>query len=109
MPFEFDRAHYRVTYPIAARPTLEWDGRPCVVLDVSEHGILFLPPDKTQTKLGAPVKGVLRFRSGRTATVDGTVVRFFDGQAGVQLNTDLPYRLIVDEQLYLQKRFPARG
>ena len=108
MPFEFDRAHYRVTYPIAARPTLDFDGRSCVVLDVSEHGIRFVPPDTSQATLGSSVKGVLRFRSGQTAAVDGTVVRFFDGAAGVQLNTDLPYRLIVEEQLYLQKRFPTR-
>ncbi|MEO8448542.1 MAG: PilZ domain-containing protein [Gemmatimonadota bacterium] len=108
MTFEFDRAHYRVTYPLAARPTFDWAGRSCVVLDVSEHGIRFLPPDSDAAKIGDPIKGIVRFRSGKTADVDGTVVRFFDGQVGVELKTDIPYRLIVDEQQYLVKRFPTR-
>jgi hypothetical protein len=107
MPLDSNRIHYRITYPIAARPTFDWNGRPYEVLDVSEHGIRFLSREGNSAKPGAAVKGVLRFQSGHSAHVDGAVLRSVDGHASIQLNIDLPYRLIMEQQVYLQKRFPA--
>ncbi|MEO8453506.1 MAG: PilZ domain-containing protein [Gemmatimonadota bacterium] len=107
MAIEFNRAHYRVTYPVAVRPTLDWEGRSSVVVDVSEHGIGFLHPD-APAEIGTIVRGILRFRSSQVIAVAGTVVRVFDGVVGVRLRTELPYSLIMEEQLYLQKRFPTR-
>ncbi|MEO8452179.1 MAG: PilZ domain-containing protein, partial [Gemmatimonadota bacterium] len=99
MGFALKRAHYRVTYPATVRPTLDWDGGSCAVLNVSEHGLGFQTADTNRATVGAPVRGVLRFRSSHVVAVNGTLVRNADGQIGVCLNTDLPYRLIVEEQL----------
>ena len=107
MAFEFNRAHYRVTYPVSVRPTLDWEKRSCVVVDVSEQGIGFLHPDTT-AEMGTLVNGILRFRSSQVIAVHGTVVRVFNGLVGLRLRTELPYSLIMEEQLYLQKRFPTR-
>ena len=108
MSFRFDRAYYRVTYPISARPILDWAGMAVPVLDVSEQGLRFVAQHGTTAEVGTPVKGILRFPSGKSAEVEGKVVRFYDGEAGVQLKSAIPYRLIIDEQLYLQQHFPTR-
>jgi hypothetical protein len=109
MTHRFQRAHFRVHYPIQGRPRLTLD--PDVdteyeVLDCSERGVRFRhagePPE-----LGTEVSGRVRFRSGAEVVVEGTVIRVHASDVALHLTQKpIPLGAIYSEQRFLRSRFP---
>lgn len=111
--YPHDRAHYRIEYPPAARPTfLPAQGdRPFPVVDCCERGLRFAPdgPAARGVAPGAGVRGELRFRDGETLQVSGVVVRIQADEVAVHLNEEpIPLKRILFEQILLRRRYPCR-
>ena len=93
------REYYRIEYPPAEQPTLLSDRGGYVVHDCSERGMRFEPPAGDTIECGSRVRGVLRFRRGDEAEVEGVVVRVDAGGVAVQLREPgIPFALILQEQ-----------
>jgi hypothetical protein len=108
--YPHERAHYRLRYPDRERPVFVAGERDAHdVVDCSEAGFRFRAPPHATTlpEVGAPARGVIRFRSGRVAEVAGVVVRIQEREVAVHLTqTAIPYRLVVQEQMRLRQRYP---
>ncbi len=103
-----ERAHYRIDYPEAERPSFVVGDRSLSVLDCSEKGIAYRDPD-TPPDAGARVEGVVRFRGGRDVAVAGEVVWARRGRVALALEGDgIPAKLLFDEQRYLRAHYPMR-
>jgi hypothetical protein len=93
------REHYRIEYPPAEQPTLLLDVGGCPVRDCSERGVRFEAPRADALACGSRVRGVLRFRWGDEAEVDGVVVRVDAGGVALRLQEPgIPFALILQEQ-----------
>lgn len=98
------RRHYRITYEKPARPifVIKDDAQPnisnfnCWVVDISESGIGLSCIDRFTT--GQTVQGEVIFKSGRTAAVDGIVVRHTTDGTYLELNRSIDSALLMAEQ-----------
>ena len=107
MKYPFERSHYRVQYPLSERPVFEFEGRRLPVVDCSERGLRFVRPPGLALEAGQVIAGVVRFRRGAEAEVEGRVVRLDARQSAVHLDTaGIPLGIILDEQRYLRSRYP---
>ena len=102
--YPFEREHYRIEYPTAARPRLLVNGQQREVIDVCEQGLRYRAGDGEQRKLGEEVEGVVHFRRGEQVRVLGTVVRLTDGEVALQLSVGIPLRVVLEEQRYIRER-----
>ncbi len=111
MKWQFERAYYRIEYPIFERPWFDIGGRIHDVVDCSEAGLRYRlagaaggPP-----KIGDTISGQLRFRRGEQVEVAGRVVRVQDGQIALNLDPPgIPLKIIFDEQRFILKKYPQR-
>lgn len=107
--YPFERAHYRIQYPEAARPVFIpghlADGYP--VVDCSEQGLRYQRGDPHVPPVGAEARGTIRFRSGDEVPVSGKVVRIQDQEVALHLTASaIPWRVLLKEQLILRKEYP---
>lgn len=102
MPWEFEREHYRIVYPTAARPWLDGGGAEHEVIDLCEAGLRYRLAPAEERLLGDQVEGVVHFRRGEEVRVVGTVVRIADRQVSLKLSLGVPLRVVLDEQRYLR-------
>jgi hypothetical protein len=102
--YEFEREHYRIEYPTAARPRFLVDGRDRDVIDVCQLGLRYLAAAEERCALGDEVKGVLKFRSGKEVQVLGTVVRLIEREVALRLTEGVPLRVVLEEQRYIRER-----
>jgi PilZ domain-containing protein len=100
---QFEREHYRIQYPTAARPSIVIDGQAHEVIDLSERGVRFRAGDTTIT-VGDELSGRLRFRQGEPIDVKGTVLRIVAREIAVRLEVGVPLKVIIEEQRYLRER-----
>ncbi len=105
MPFRYERAYYRLQYPIKARPVFTVDGTEHVVLDLSEEGLRFLAADGVVLALQQEVKGIVDLRASGPVEVAGRVVRLEGHAVAVKLEQGVPLSLILEEQRFLHQRF----
>lgn len=109
--YPHDRAHYRISYPAAARPHFLPQYAPTTlpVVDCSETGFRFRA-DAGAGALPAPGEqalGRIRFRSGAEVQVVGRVVRVQEDEVAVHLDeSTIPFRVVLQEQVFLRQRFP---
>ncbi len=103
MPYDRDREHFRIPYPMAARPTFRLVGQSFEVVDVSEGGLKFLVGEADPPPVGEMLSGALTLVRGDTVVVTGRVLRVAEGLVVLQLETYLPFRLILEEQRYLRQ------
>ena len=114
MPYEFDRAHYRIEYPLRARPRFTAaDGRTWPVDNCSELGFRYQTEGEVAAEalppLGAAVRGRIEFRDGLGADVAGVVVRVASGDVAVRLDPPgVPLPIVWAEQRFLLAHYPAR-
>ena len=101
MSYQFDRAYYRLVYPIALRPTLVVGAERIPVVDLSEQGIRLLYPALPS---GTPMAGTLEISTGESIAVEGKVVRIDPPVVGLYLSRGVPFSLMMEQQRYLQKR-----
>lgn len=99
------RAHYRIVYPTAARPRLLVDDLAYDVYDCSEWGLRFEMLPDVRFEVGQQVTGVVHFRTGAERVVEGTVIRIQGDSAALHLTAGIPFRIILDEQRDLRRRY----
>ena len=114
-PWKFERSHYRIEYPVPARPRLHLTGNfaPGLVVDVvdcSERGLRFaLPVAFDLPEPGTSVGGRVAFRSGVEVEVEGAVVRLQEGEVAIRFGERaIPLGVVHGEQRWLRAHYPMR-
>lgn len=102
--FEFEREHYRIMYPAAARPRFLGDGLEREVIDLCEQGLHYRAADGETRAVGDEVEGTVRLRRGEEVRVLGVVVRVTDREVALKLSVGVPLRIVLEEQRYLRER-----
>ncbi|HEU5169341.1 MAG TPA: PilZ domain-containing protein [Gemmatimonadales bacterium] len=112
------RAHVRVHYPAASRPTLILDTGSQEVLDLSERGLRFRQDAGPEPHVGAILEGILRLSRGETLPVRGTVVRVSHPEGPARpgvvevaahlTDVGIPRRVIIAERQASQQSEPHR-
>ena len=102
--FPFEREHYRIEYPTAARPRLLVNGEQRDVIDVCELGLRYRAAEDEPCQLGDEIEGIVHFLRGEEVRVLGTVVRLIEREVAVRLSVGIPLRVVLDEQRYLRER-----
>lgn len=107
MPYEHQRAFYRIEYPGPARPTLTLGREQYPVVDCSESGLRYeLPSSAPLPSTGTRLAGTLRFKRGQEVEVAGTVTRLYGDTVALRLEgKGIPFSFILDEQQYLRRNF----
>src|ERR1044071_3433349 len=82
---ESRRAHYRVTYPIAERPSFESGRNTYEIVQCSERGLRYEVPNSRFPALGGEVTGIIQFRRGTRVEVAGEVTRAHSGEVALFL------------------------
>jgi hypothetical protein len=109
MSYPVERSYYRINYPLTERPMLVLEGRQYPVIDCSEHGLRFVRSLSVPLEVGDRVQGLLKFRRGAEADVEGDVVRVQADHAALHLKVaGIPLSIILDEQRYLRVHYPMR-
>jgi len=107
MRHPFDRAYYRLVYPIRQRPTLWLGPSPFAVVDLCELGVRYLVEDAPLPRLGDPLRGQLVLPSGPEIEIVGTIVRVTPTQVAASLTQGVAFAVMLEEQRYLQQRLAA--
>ncbi|MGE0442467.1 MAG: PilZ domain-containing protein [Gemmatimonadales bacterium] len=100
----FDRAFYRLVYPLAFRPVLRLDRLRCEVVDLSEQGIRFVHPGPTPLKVKEEFKGFLELPTDTGLEVEGLIVRVDGRQVAASLSKGVPFGVMLEQQRFLQQR-----
>lgn len=112
MSFAFDRATYRIPYPLQARPRLYMpDGSEREVVDCSESGLRYVTrAGEPLPEAGTRIEGSVRLLSKfERLPIEGTVLRCIGNEVALTLEKPgLPLQAVFAEQRYLARRFPAR-
>jgi hypothetical protein len=99
-----ERQHYRIQYPVAARPHIIIEGRSFEVIDLSEGGVRFRTEDTPSFGMADNVSGRIRFQRTEVVEVKGAVVRLGSREVALKLNVAIPLRVIIEEQRYLREQ-----
>jgi len=102
------RAHFRLQYPLAERPTVQSGDRDYEVLDISEGGarMKLLTGGHAAVHQDQPFAGVLRFQDGETVSIEGVVLRSDRIAMVVRLSSGVSAKRMVADQIRLRKRYP---
>ena len=103
--YRFDRAYYRVVYPLTARPVFRMGDVTAIVVDLSEAGFRILIPKGWVPRVGDPVVGRIRLVSGGEHEVEGEILRISPPQVAGKLIQGIPFGDMMEEQRWLQHRF----
>jgi hypothetical protein len=102
---ESRRAHYRVTYPIAERPSFEIGRKIYDVVQCSERGLRYEVRDHRFPALGGEIGGIVQFRRGTRVEVAGEVTRAHSGEVVLFLRMQgIPFSEMLLEQQYLRSK-----
>lgn len=104
MGHDFDRAYYRLVYPIAFRPTFRAGGRAYPVVDLSEEGVRLLFPEGSPPDLETGLSGLLGLRGGDPVPIEGRVVRVDPPFVSLRLSRGVPFAVMLEQQRFLQHR-----
>src|ERR1044071_8502574 len=99
-----ERQHYRIQYPVAARPHITIEGRSFEVIDLSEGGVRFRTEDTPSFGMADNVSERIRFQRTEVVEVKGAVVRLGSREVALKLNVAIPLRVIIEEQRYLREQ-----
>lgn len=103
------RNYFRLYYPQSHCPYYRLNGRNYNVIDLSEEGMRFQNDPKSHISFNDALAGTLNFPDGESYLVRGTITRLTDEEVVVVLNTPVPLRKIVAEQIDLISRFPKKN
>jgi hypothetical protein len=104
-----ERQHYRIQYPVAARPHITIEGRSFEVIDLSEGGVRFRTEDTPSFAMADEVSGRVRFRRTEAVHVKGAVVRLGGREVALKLDVAIPLRVIIEEQRYLREQHRGKA
>ena len=103
------REHYRLRYPVSARPRLIVNGTEFTVTEVSENGTrVLLEPDSTLHFDGGH-EAIFCFLDGTRITTSASLSRLADDEVVLKLSPPLPLSVIMAEQRYLLTRYPKES
>jgi hypothetical protein len=101
---ENQRQYYRIRYPETERPNLLAAGVYLPILDLSETGACCLG-ESLLFDDSASVAIQIVFRDGKTFSTAAKLVRRDQNSVAVQFSPSVPLRIILAEQLRLQRMF----
>jgi len=104
MRHPFDRAYYRLVYPLRQRPALLIGSTAYSVIDLCEQGVRYLYDDARVPRVGDEIRGRLVLPSGTELEVAGTIIRVTPPHAAANLSKGVPFGVMMEEQRYLQQR-----
>lgn len=84
------RQYFRHQYPLAKRPMVEIEGRPCPILDISERGLRIENPPGAAFDKGATVDVTIRFAGRDELALSGTIIHMQDSHVGILLSEAIP-------------------
>jgi hypothetical protein len=101
------RRHYRIPYPVAARPEGSFAGKPFFVVDLSEEGTKIQFVDSVQMPKGQLIRSRIKFQDGEVFEITGKVIRQESPVLiVVHLIEGIPLSKIMSEQRFLIQSFP---
>ena len=104
MAYHYDRAYYRLVYPMTLRPRL-WIGTlNYEVVDLSEQGIRFIHAGPDGPGVGTDLIGRLRLPTGAVLDIEGTVVWVSLPSVALTLSKGVPFGVMIDQQRYISQR-----
>lgn len=106
------RQHYRVVYPVAARPVFREFGARVdhPVADCSERGLRYLSAEARTPPVGSMIEGSIVFPEGTEVRVAGVVVRTRQSEVALHLTGEpIPFHVIIQQQRYLRQNFPLNA
>ena len=101
--FQFEREHYRIQYPTAARPWFIGGRLDREVMELCEQGLRYRAGDGERIAVGDELEGIVRVRRGEEMRVLGVVVRIEGREVAVRLSVGMPLRVVLDEQRYIRE------
>lgn len=101
------REFHRIRFPLSERPTLTVANQALAVIDVSVRGLRYITSSRLSPNPGDTVAGVVRFRRGAQAKIEGTVVRVQNDHVALHLGKEIPFSILIAEQRYLHLRYPT--
>jgi hypothetical protein len=97
---EQKRRFFRLEYPPAQAPSITILGHRFYVIDLSELGVRFYNP--LRVKMPEDLfPSIIKLHSGDPIKVVGRVVRVIETETCLQLVRGIPYKTMMDEQVYL--------
>ncbi len=104
MGFDFNRAYYRLVYPIALRPGFRVGGRVYPVVDLSEQGARLLFAEPPYPEPLADLIGMISLPGGESIAAEGRVVRIDAPFVCLNLIRGVPFGVMMEQQRLLQHR-----
>lgn len=103
------REHYRLRYPVPARPRLTVGAREYTVTELSEGGCRVLLEPEWGSCFVTPSQVVFRFHDGTQVSTLATRLRIDDGEVVLLLEPLVSSKLIMTEQRRVLKEFPRES
>lgn len=100
-----NRAYYRLRYPDAERPRLQFDNSEYEVVELSELGGRIHLGGR-ELRSGTAISGWVRFRDGESAPIEGQVIRTEGKEAVLQLTEGVSFSRMLAEQRRLIRLYP---
>jgi hypothetical protein len=100
------REHYRLRYPLPARPRLVVGAREFVVNELSEGGCRVLWEPEWDSCFVAPSQVVFRFHDGAEVNTLANQLRIDSGEVVLSLEPRVSLKVIIAEQRRVLKEFP---
>lgn len=104
MAYHYDRAFYRLVYPMTLRPRLRIGPLNYEVVDLSEQGIRFIHAGPESPGVGMELAGRLRLPTGEVLDIEGTVVRVTLPSVALTLSKGVPFGVMIEQQRYISQR-----
>ena len=97
-----DRTHFRVEYPVKARPVVQIKKKAFPIINISESGVLFaLKEDEGRVTVGRNMKGVIVFSDNEKVTIEGKILRNVNETVAMHLTLGISLKRIMTEQRWL--------
>ncbi len=101
-----ERAHFRLRYPQADRPTLRIGDQQFEVSEVSEEGARIVLSGPFDHDRENPFTGVLRFSNGESDTVEGVILRASESELVANLQRGVSLKRMLSEQVRIRQKYP---
>ncbi|MCB1623654.1 MAG: PilZ domain-containing protein [Pseudomonadales bacterium] len=100
------REHFRLRYPLLARPRLKMSEATAIVTELSERGMRLSTVKLPALDAQSPVAGNLKLACGTLCDIRGNVIRVDGDELIVSLTEGPSYGDMVAEQRCIAQRFP---
>ena len=101
-----ERTHFRVEYPIKARPQFEIKNLKFSIINLSESGVLFsLKKGEGRVTVGRRMRGVITFKDNEKHLIEGKIIRHAGETVAIHLTQGIPLQRIMKEQRWLLSEF----